>query len=87
MVYSAEVEAEYFKNVGNVCGVAVTALFFFFPVIRRQPFTRRVLLAAIPGYYCYNWGHKTYEELKWLKTFAAYQRFVQYHGQHPKLFI
>ena len=87
MVYSAEVEAAYFGKAGAVAGGVISALFFHFPIVKNLPIFRRSLVGVLPFLYCRNWGIKTEEELKWLKTFAAYQRFVVYHGQHPKLWV
>ncbi|EAR89585.2 transmembrane protein, putative (macronuclear) [Tetrahymena thermophila SB210] len=87
MVYSAEVESAYFGKAGALAGGVISALFFNFPIVRNLPIIRRSVIGVLPFLYCYTWGKNTQEELRWLKTFAAYQRFVVYHGQHCKLWV
>ena len=87
MVFSAEEEAEYFEKAGTVLAPIFSAAFYHFPIIRHQPVVRRALFALIPGYLVYKWGVTTKEDLVWGKTFAAWQKFTVYHGQHHHLFV
>ncbi|KRX10243.1 hypothetical protein PPERSA_07328 [Pseudocohnilembus persalinus] len=86
-VYSAEVESAYFARAGALAGGILSAGAFYFPVVRNLPILRRSLVAALPGLYAYYWGQTTQEDAKWGKVFAAYQRWIVYHGQHQKLFV
>ena len=68
MVYSAEVEAGYYEKVGKMVGGLASLGFFFFPIIRRLPATRRILLSTIPGALICYWGASTKEDLQWGKS-------------------
>ncbi len=68
LVYSAEIEADYYEKVGKFVGCIASLGFFFFPIIRRLPASRRILLSTIPGSLIWYWGASTKEDLQWGKS-------------------
>ncbi len=64
--------------------VASTLTFFFFPVIRRQPFVRRFTISMVPMAYFLNWGCVWGHENWWRRAKEVVVTYEIYSGTRDK---
>ena len=61
-----------------------TATFLFFPVIRRQPFVRRMGISLLPMAYFLNWGYVWGHENWWRRAKEVIVTYEIYAGTRSK---
>ena len=62
-----------------------TATYFFFPVIRRQPFVRRFGLSMLPMAYFMNWGYVWGHENWWRRQKEVVVTYEIYAGNRSRM--
>ncbi len=60
-------ELKWFNMASKVAGVAVTAAYLFFPVVRRQPIHLRIPIALAPGAFVFYTTKAMGDEFYWNK--------------------
>ena len=64
---------------------ATAATFTFFPVIRRQPFVKRMALSLVPMAYFMNWGYVWGHENWWRRAKEVVVTYEIYTGVRSKM--
>ena len=64
---------------------AIAATFTLFPVIRRQPFVKRMALSLVPMAYFMNWGYVWGHENWWRRAKEVVVTYEIYSGTRSKM--